>query len=72
MYSQSEVYKIGTEIRYQTCFGYNSTQNERTSTIFGRIFTELYVDCESGIKTRFEALFNTCPTNSPKRPLRAY
>ena len=52
-YSQREIDDIGTEILYKTCFGHNSTQNERISTIFGRIFTEFYVDSESGIKTRF-------------------
>ena len=36
-----------TKIICKTCFGHNSTQNERTSTIFGRIFTEFYVDSES-------------------------
>ena len=51
------IYDIGTEILYETCFGHNSTQNERNSTIFGRIFIEFYADCESGIKTRFKALF---------------
>ena len=56
-YSQSEIYDIGTEILFKTGFGHNSTQNERKSTIFGRIFTEFYVDSESGIKTRFKALF---------------
>ena len=51
------IYDIGTEVLYETCFGHNSTQNERKSTIFGRIFTEFYVDSESAIKTRFKALY---------------
>ena len=49
----SQIYDIGTEILYETCFGHNSTQDERKSTILGRIFTEFYVDSESSIKTRF-------------------
>ena len=56
-YSQTEIYDIGTEILCKTCFGHNSTQNERKSTIFGRIFLEFYVDSESAIKTRFKGLF---------------
>ena len=51
--SKPVIYDIGTEILCKTCFGHNSTQNERKSTIFGRIFTEFYVDSESAIKTRF-------------------
>ena len=54
--SKHVIYDIGTEILYKTCFGHNSTQNERTSMIFGRIFTEFYVDSEFAIKTIFEAL----------------
>ncbi len=50
------IYDIGTEILCKNCFGHNSTQNERTSTIFSGILTELSVDCESAIKTRFKAL----------------
>ena len=53
------IYDIGTEILCKTCFGHNSTQNERKSTILGRIFTEFYVDSESGIKTRFKAFFKS-------------
>ena len=56
-HSQSEIYDIGTEILCKTCFGHNSTQNERKSTIFSGIFTEFFVHCESAIKTRFKALF---------------
>ena len=53
---EHEIYDIGTEILYETCFGHNSTQNARKSTVvFGRIFKEIYVDSESGIKTRFKA-----------------
>ena len=48
------IYDIGTEILCKTCFGHNSTQNERKSTIFGRIFTEFHVHSESGIKIRFK------------------
>ena len=51
------IYDIGTEILYETCFGHNSTQNERKSMIFGRIFIEFYVDSESGIKIRFKVFF---------------
>ena len=39
-YSQSEIYDIGTEILCKTCFGHNSTHNERKSTTFWRIFIE--------------------------------
>ena len=53
----NEIYDSGTKILCKTCFGHNSTQNEQKSTIFARIFTEFYVDSESGIKTRFKALF---------------
>ena len=53
----SQIYDIGTEILYETCFGHNSTQNERKSMIFSGIFTEFSVHCESAIKTRFQALF---------------
>ena len=60
-HSQNEIYDIGTEILCKTCFGHNSTQNERKSTIFGRIFTAFYVDSESAIKTRFKALFKNWP-----------
>ena len=49
----SQIYDIGTEILCKTCFGHNSTQNERKSMIFWRIFTEFYVDPESSIKTIF-------------------
>ena len=52
----SQIYDIGTEILCQTCFGHNSTQKERRSTFFIGIFTELSVDCESAIETRFKAL----------------
>ena len=55
--SKHVIYDIGTEILCKTCFGHNSTQNERKSTIFGRIFPEFYVDSESAIKTRFKAFF---------------
>ena len=55
--SKHVIYDIGTEILYKTCFGHNSTQNERKSMIFGRIFTEFDVDSESAIKTRSKALF---------------
>ena len=51
--SKHVIYDIGTKILDKTCFGRNSTQNERKPTVFGRIFTEFYVDSESGIKTRF-------------------
>ena len=55
--SQSEIYDIGGKILCKTCFGHNSTQNERKSTMFSGFCTELYVYCESAIKTRFKALF---------------
>ena len=51
------IYDIGTEILCKTCFGHNSTQNERKSMIFSGSCTEFYVYCESAIKTRFQALF---------------
>ena len=51
------IYDIGTEILCKTCFGHNSTQNERKSMIFSGSCTEFYVHCESAIKTRFKALF---------------
>ena len=55
--SKHVIYDIGTEILYKAYFVHNSTQNERKSMIFGRIFTQFYVDSESGIKIRFEAFF---------------
>ena len=51
------IYDIGTEILYKTCFGHNSTHNERKSKIFNGCCTEFYVHCESAIKTRLQALF---------------
>ena len=80
--SKHVIYDIGAEFLCKTCFGHNSTQNERTSTIFGRIFTEFCVDCESAIKTRFRALWDffskfcmrpwirSLSNILPKRPLR--
>ena len=61
-YSQTEIYDIGTEILCKTCFGNNSTQNERKSMFFLRIFTDFYVDSESAIKTRFRARFKKLPS----------
>ena len=58
----NEIYDIGTNILCKTCFGHNSTQNERKSTIFGQIFTEFYVDSESSIKMRFKTLFKNWPS----------
>ena len=34
---EHEIYDIGTEILYETCFGHNSTQNAPKSMIPGRI-----------------------------------
>ena len=58
----NEIYDIGTKILCKTCFGHNSTQNERKSMIFGRIFIDFCVDSEYAIKTRFEALLKIWPS----------
>ena len=50
--TQHEVYDIGTEILYETCFGHNSTQNAPKSMIPVRVCTDFCVDSESAIKTR--------------------
>ena len=54
---EHEIYDIGTEILYETCFGHNSTQNAPKSMIPVRVCTIFCVDSESAIKTRFKALF---------------
>ena len=51
------LYDIGTKILCKTCFGHNSTQNERKSKIFSGCFTEFSVHYESAIKTRLKAFF---------------
>ena len=51
------IYDIWTEILCKTCFGHNSTQNERTSTMFNGFCTELCIHCDSAIKTKFTARF---------------
>ena len=61
--SEYVIYDIGTKILCKTCFGHNSTQNERKSMICWRLFTEFYVDSESGIKTRFKTLFKKLPSH---------
>ena len=60
--SKHVIYDIGTEILCKTCFGHNSMQNERTSTIVGWIFIEFCVDSKFSIKTRFEALLRIWPS----------
>ena len=50
---EHEIYDIGTEILYETCFGHNSTQNAPKSMIPVRVCTDFCVDSESAIKTRF-------------------
>ena len=54
--SKRVIHDIKTEILCKTCFGHNSTHNERKPSIFGRIFIDFCVNCKSAIKTRFEAL----------------
>ena len=50
---EHEIYDIGTEILYETCFGHNSTQNAPKSMIPVRVCIVFCVDSESAIKTRF-------------------
>ena len=59
--SKHVIYDIGTKILFKTCFATKMLFSFCKSTIFGRIFTEFYVDSESGIKTRFKALFKVLP-----------
>ena len=49
---ETQIYDIGTEILYQTCFGHNSTQKASPEELQVRIFTKFSVDSESAIKTR--------------------
>ena len=52
----NEIYDIGTEILYQTCFGHNSTQKASPEELQVRIFTKFSVDSESAIKIRFSKI----------------
>ena len=49
---ETQIYDIGTEILYQTCFGHNSTQKASPEELQVRIFTKFSVDSKSAIKTR--------------------
>ena len=49
----SQIYDIGTEILYQTCFGHNSTQKASPEELQVGIFTKLSEYSEFAIKTRF-------------------
>ena len=74
-HSQTEIYDIGTEILCKTCFGHNSTQNQRKSMIFSGFCTEFYVHCESAINLSKNDIlgFATIVVEISKFcPLRAY
>ena len=50
---ETQIYDIGTEILYQTCFGHNSTQKASPEELQVGIFTKLSEYSEFAIKTRF-------------------
>ena len=54
---QSELYDIGTEILYETCFVHNSTQKVSLEELQVRIVTKLHIQVFY-VKTRFPFLFS--------------
>ena len=64
---QNEIYDIGTQILYETCFSHNSTQKAPKEELLVRILTKFCVDSESAIKTCL--FFNVHATLDSPRPL---